>query len=295
MSVPAGPPSGGLYLNPPSGGGLCDGVTTIPSARGPVPVALCARIARDTAGVGVYPPRASTMTTDLVGREHLQRADLRRLGQRVRVGAQVQRAVDPLAGPVLADRLGGGQDVVLVERRRERGSAMPRRAERHPLHRIAGIGMHRVVGGDQLRDVYQVFSGSGLPGARVCHAAILARRAGAGQPGKTLRTRWPQRLASAFARLLASRSRTISSALRPSAPPAMNGPCAPGRRLRRARAAPRAVSAPRPGCVLGHPAQPRDVTDDVHAERLDTAGHLGADLGGPGQGPGRRRDSRLVG
>ena len=31
--VSAGPPSGGLYLKPPSSGGLCDGVTTIPSAR----------------------------------------------------------------------------------------------------------------------------------------------------------------------------------------------------------------------------------------------------------------------
>ena len=30
---PAGPPSGGLYLNPPSSGGLCDGVITMPSAR----------------------------------------------------------------------------------------------------------------------------------------------------------------------------------------------------------------------------------------------------------------------
>ena len=54
MSVPAGPPSGGLYLKPPSGGGLCEGVTTMPSARpARLPVALCARIARDTAGVGV--------------------------------------------------------------------------------------------------------------------------------------------------------------------------------------------------------------------------------------------------
>jgi len=64
-SVPAGPPSGGLYLKPPSVGGLCEGVTTIPSARdfeGPGPDALYARMARDTAGVGVYPPRASTMT-----------------------------------------------------------------------------------------------------------------------------------------------------------------------------------------------------------------------------------------
>ena len=33
MSAPAGPPCGGLYLKPPSSGGLCDGVTTMPSAR----------------------------------------------------------------------------------------------------------------------------------------------------------------------------------------------------------------------------------------------------------------------
>jgi hypothetical protein len=31
-SVSAGPPLGGLYLKPPSRGGLCDGVTTMPSA-----------------------------------------------------------------------------------------------------------------------------------------------------------------------------------------------------------------------------------------------------------------------
>ena len=40
-SVSAGPPFGGLYLKPPSSGGLCDGVTTIPSAR-PRPVAILA-------------------------------------------------------------------------------------------------------------------------------------------------------------------------------------------------------------------------------------------------------------
>src|SRR5262249_10724124 len=32
-SVSAGPPLGGLYLKPPSSGGLCEGVTTIPSAK----------------------------------------------------------------------------------------------------------------------------------------------------------------------------------------------------------------------------------------------------------------------
>jgi hypothetical protein len=54
-SVSAGPPLGGLYLKPPSSGGLCDGVTTIPSARwrqlsfG----RLAVMIAWDSDGVGV--------------------------------------------------------------------------------------------------------------------------------------------------------------------------------------------------------------------------------------------------
>ena len=55
-SVSAGPPCGGLYLKPPSDGGLCDGVTTMPSARPPdcgdLP-RFARRIACDTAGVGV--------------------------------------------------------------------------------------------------------------------------------------------------------------------------------------------------------------------------------------------------
>jgi hypothetical protein len=54
-SVSAGPPCGGLYLKPPSEGGLCEGVTTMPSAR-PEPLVrppLARRIACETAGVGV--------------------------------------------------------------------------------------------------------------------------------------------------------------------------------------------------------------------------------------------------
>ena len=58
-SVSAGPPWGGLYLNPPSRGGLWLGVTTIPSAR-PSPLVrscpgapLAPRMATETAGVGV--------------------------------------------------------------------------------------------------------------------------------------------------------------------------------------------------------------------------------------------------
>src|SRR5690606_41449810 len=53
-SEPAGPPLGGLYLNPPSAGGLWEGVTTTPSARGPAGFRrLWVRMACETAGVGV--------------------------------------------------------------------------------------------------------------------------------------------------------------------------------------------------------------------------------------------------
>ena len=52
-SLSAGPPFGGLYLKPPSRGGLWLGVTQIPSASLVVRLRLALRIACETAGVGV--------------------------------------------------------------------------------------------------------------------------------------------------------------------------------------------------------------------------------------------------
>ena len=52
-SVSAGPPFGGLYLKPPSRGGLWLGVTQMPSASRLDRLRLAFRIAWDTAGVGV--------------------------------------------------------------------------------------------------------------------------------------------------------------------------------------------------------------------------------------------------
>src|SRR5215470_5473103 len=54
-SVSAGPPLGGLYLKPPSAGGLCEGVTTIPSAIRSVRPRLCTRMTWEITGVGVKP------------------------------------------------------------------------------------------------------------------------------------------------------------------------------------------------------------------------------------------------
>src|SRR5260370_17028184 len=62
-SVSAGPPLGGLYLKPPSRGGLCDGVTTMPSDRSPSRSRLKVRIAWLTAAVGVKRSAESIIPT----------------------------------------------------------------------------------------------------------------------------------------------------------------------------------------------------------------------------------------
>ena len=134
-SVSAGPPVGGLYLKPPSRGGLCDGVTTMPSARPVVLPRLAARIAWLTAGRGRVPVAGVDQHGHVVGGEHLERGGPGRLGEGVGVPADEQRAVVPLLGPVLADGLGGGQDVRLVEGGVEAGAAVAGGAEHHLLGR----------------------------------------------------------------------------------------------------------------------------------------------------------------
>src|SRR5215468_2515411 len=85
------------------------------------------------------------------------------------VDAEVERPVDAARAPVFADRLGGGGDVVLVERGGERRPAMPGGTERHPLGGLARVGVYREVGGDQLRDVDEVAGPRGLARSRAGH------------------------------------------------------------------------------------------------------------------------------
>ena len=64
-SVSAGPPLGGLYLKPPSCGGLWLGVITIPSATPSTPARLCSRMAWLIRGVGVNRPGCTRTRTPL--------------------------------------------------------------------------------------------------------------------------------------------------------------------------------------------------------------------------------------
>src|SRR5437588_8868474 len=59
MPTSAGPPFGGLYLKPPSSGGLCDGVMTKPSPNPALRPRLYVTIACETTDVGVLTRYAS--------------------------------------------------------------------------------------------------------------------------------------------------------------------------------------------------------------------------------------------
>ena len=105
---------------------------------------------------------------DAVRDEHLDGAALGGQRQPVRVAAEEQRAADALRVAVVDDRLRGREDVVLVEARAQRRSAVAARAERDALLRDGGIRLAVVVGVDQLVDVDQVGCFGGLSCACSC-------------------------------------------------------------------------------------------------------------------------------
>ena len=72
------------------------------------------------------------------------------------VAAQEQRSVVPLFLAVVADGLGGGHDVCLVERVVEAAAAVTGGAEHHPLGGVGRVRLTGVVGGDQVRHVDEI-------------------------------------------------------------------------------------------------------------------------------------------
>ena len=124
---------------------------------------------------------------DVVADQDLDRAHPGRFGEAVRVPAEEQRSVVTLRGAVLADGLGGGQDVRLVERRVEARAAMAGGAERDLLARILGIGSDREVGRHEVTDVDQVLRAGRLARACMRHDPILAPRCAGAPSGPGVR------------------------------------------------------------------------------------------------------------
>ena len=115
---------------------------------------------------------------DPVGGQHLERGALG--GPRYRVGvlAEEERPVDPLPAPVVADRLGGGEDVGLGERAAQGRAAVAAGAEADQLGLgLVHVGPARVVLALEPRGVDQQ------------RRARAGRRAGRSQPRPSRRAR----------------------------------------------------------------------------------------------------------
>ena len=87
--------------------------------------------------MGVNPSSALDHRLDAVGRQYLERRALGRGGDGVGVLTHEKRAADPLAGPVVTDRLGDGQDMGLGEGALLGSTAMAAGAEMDQLLRVA--------------------------------------------------------------------------------------------------------------------------------------------------------------
>src|SRR4029453_4676900 len=132
IAASAGPPVGGLYLNPPSSGGLCEGVMTMPWAAPDGRPRLGVRIACEIAEGGA-PVGSIDHGLGAVCGEPFHGCPEGRLRERVRILADEERTGDVLADSVLADGLSDRQDVRLVERAAERRASVTAGAEADAL------------------------------------------------------------------------------------------------------------------------------------------------------------------
>jgi hypothetical protein len=116
---------------------------------------------------GHEPATAVDEHGDTVGGEDLHRGARGRLGERVRILAQEQRAGGALLAPVLGDRRADRDDVVFVERRVQRRPTVPRRSEADLFGDVRHIGMPVEVGGADGGRIDEVARFRTMAGARV--------------------------------------------------------------------------------------------------------------------------------
>ncbi len=150
---------------------------------------------------------------DTAGDEDLEGGGPRRLGEGVRVAAEEERAVDAGRAAVVDDCLGRREDVRLVEGPGERGAPVPARAEGDLLVDVVGVGLDRVVGGDDVADVDEVLGQCGLARSVGCaHGPTLPpyRSTAASRAVSGARAGWRPSPSSSSARCSTSVSATTS-------------------------------------------------------------------------------------
>ncbi len=172
-SPPAGPPWGGSYLMPPSAGGLWLGVMTMPSASPRSRSRLCSRMAKETAGVGVYFVAAMRTSTPLATSTSTTEIHAGVLSAWVSWPTK--------SGPSIPCALRWSHTACATASRcaslNDAFSAEPRcplvpNVTRSPRSR--GTRLNRVVGRDQRRHVDQRFPRCRLPRELVCHGRPVA-------------------------------------------------------------------------------------------------------------------------
>jgi len=107
-----------------------------------------------------------------VRREHVECHLFGWRAQRVCVAADEEGPGDALLGAILDDRLRDGEDVRLVERRRQARAAVPRGAEGDALRRFVDVRNIAVVGADEVINVDEVFGKCNCAGSFM-HGFIL--------------------------------------------------------------------------------------------------------------------------
>ena len=222
----AGPPFGRLYLKPPSWGGLCDGVITMPSASSSVQMPVVSEDGvrqRRRGGVPVIavdpsPPRRSPPA----------------LRARWRRRARTGRACP---SPGTADRARRrcftrySQMACVIARmcrslneQRSERAAVSRSAERHLLRRHARVRPVGVISGDQFGNVHQHFRSRGWP-ARGWGLGIDATLPPTVSPGEGWPQRWPLTFAGLRAIMLAWEFKSSGTVSRNSIPKESNLIC----------------------------------------------------------------------
>jgi hypothetical protein len=98
-----------------------------------------------------------------VCRQNFNGCALRGTGQRMRILAHVERAVDVMPSAVVANGLRNGEDVRLIECAEQRRAAMAARAEADQLARVGQIGFPLVIFTFKLATSTRILWGAGLP------------------------------------------------------------------------------------------------------------------------------------
>ena len=127
---------------------------------------------RHCRGWGVA-PAVVDKHSNIVSQQHLKRRYHRGFGKRMGVAADEDGAVDALLRAVIHNRLGGGVNVVFIERGIKGGTAVPGCSKSDLLVGVFYIGNACVIGGDHLGDVDEVPIFRHKTCTFMCHNCLL--------------------------------------------------------------------------------------------------------------------------